>query len=379
MQIKDLNERCLKRIQIDSEEMKQRNLTEYIVIRNYLQKESYYIQDLINITKSSGRDIIDLLKRLKFIRFDHKKLVVKKKRLNWLRWFIEDFINFLNYPISKECNRSIEKVNYFIKNQKHTRDFKIILTGIIESKNHLFLTQDELEDISSIIKNASWGMSMYYFKQLHSIYQKKYPEIQSIQVEVIEPEKEEKEDIEPSDVLDEIEEEVNIRELISQNENLSENLSESRAVCDFIAMQYEDLKTKMEDTKKEAYEKILAKIFKNFNSIENNNALDAFFIARFTLNKLKKSGWKPSNPELNSALYIFDLFSEFFKRQGLNPKYEIGELIEITLENVDNFNYKGTEIRKNMKVITKVLSPAWFLKNKRISKAKVIEIKNMED
>ncbi|MBA7708450.1 hypothetical protein ES703_117349 [subsurface metagenome] len=286
----------------------------------------------------------------------------------------------MNYPNNKKSSKSIEKIIYFIQNQKqHTRNFKIALVGVVESKNHLFFTGEELQEMNSIIRNASWGMSMYYFKELYSIYLKYYPEIQSIQVESIEPEKEEADNVELDDVLDEVEEEIDVKELISENEKLSEDLSESRAACDFVAMQYEDLKSKLEDTKKETYDGILTKIFKNFNSLENNYALDAFFIAKFTLNKLKKSGWKPSPPELNSALFIFELFSEFFKRQELTSRYDIGELIEITLENVDDFNYKGTELRENMKVMTKVLSPAWYLKNKNISKANVIEINIEED
>jgi len=321
-----------------------------------------------------------MVKKLGFIRFRQRKLVVQSKFLRWLRIFIEDFIVFLNYPNNKKSSKSIEKINYFIQNQKQRpRNFKIALVGVVESKNHLFFTEEELEGMSSIIKNGSWGLSMYYFKELYSIYLKHYPEIQSVLVESIEPEKEEIEAVEPDDILDEIEEEIDVKELIGENEKLNEDLSESRAACDFIAMQYEDLKSKMEDIKKETYDRILTKIFKNFNSLEYNYALDAFFIARFTLNTLKKSGWKPYPPELSSALYIFELFSEFFKRQGLTSRYDIGELIEINLENVDDFNYKGTELRENMKVMTKVLSPAWYLKNKKISKANVIETNIEED
>jgi len=379
-QITELNKRCLKKIENDTEDIQKRNSAEYIVIKNYLQKKSYHFDDLSNLTNFPQKIIIDMVKKLGFIRFKQKKLVVQSKFLRWLRIFIEDFIVFLNYPNNKKSSKSIERINFFIQNQKqHPRNFKITLAGALESKNHLFYTEEGLEEMSSIIKNGSWGLSMYYFKELYSIYLKHYPEIQSIQKESIEPEKEETEDVEPDDVLDEIEEEIDVKELIGENEKLSEDLSESRAACDFIAMQYEDLKSKMEDIKKEAYDRILTKIFKNFNSIENNKALDAFFIAGTTLNKLKKSGWKPSPPELNSALFIFDLFSEFFKRQGLTSRYDLDELIEITLENVDDFDYKGTEIRENMKVMTKVLSPAWYLKNKKISKAKVIEINFEED
>ena len=379
-QITKLNKRCLRKIENDTEDIQKRNSAEYIVIKNYLQKKSYHLDDLSNLTNISQNIIRNMVKKLGFIGFKQKKLVVQSKFLRWLRNFIEDFVVFLSYPMNKKSSKSIERINYFIKNQKqHPRNFKIALAGAVESKNHLFFTEEELKEMSSIIRNASWGMSMYYFKELHSIYLKYYPEIQSIQVESIEFEKEEKEDVEPDDFLDEIEGEIDIKELIVENEKLNEALSESRAACDFIAMQYEDLKFKVEDTKNEAYDKILTKIFKKFNSLENNKALDAFFIAKFTLNKLKKSGWKPSPPELNSALYIFDLFSEFFKRQELTSRYDIGELIEITLENVDDFNYKGMEIRDKMKVMTKVLSPAWYLKNKIISKANVIEINLEED
>ncbi len=380
-QIKELNEKCHNRIKNDIEETKNRNSTEYIVIRNYLQKKSFYIEDLSELTKNTSRNITDLLKKLKFIRFKQKKLIIQHKRLNWLRRLIEDFIVFLNYPINKKSSRSIKIINYFIKNQKlDPRDFKIALAGVIEFKpeNHKFFTEDELENMSSIIRNASWGMSMYYFRQLYLIYLERYPEIQSIQLDSIESEKDDKENAESDDVIAEIEE-IDIKELVNENEKLSEDLSESRAAFDFIAMQYEDLKSKLEESKKDVYDKVLVKIFKNFNSVENNNVLDAFFIAKFTLNKLKQSGWKPSPPELNSALYMFNLFSEFFKRQGLITRYDIEERIEISLENVDDFDYKGTDIIEGVKVTAKVLSPAWYLNDNKISKASIVEIKNKEE
>ncbi len=380
-QIKELNEKCHNRIKNDIEETKNRNSTEYIVIRNYLQKKSFYIEDLSELTKNTSRNITDLLKKLKFIRFKQKKLIIQHKRLNWLRRLIEDFIVFLNYPINKKSSRSIKIINYFIKNQKlDPRDFKIALAGVIEFKpeNHKFFTEDELENMSSIIRNASWGMSMYYFRQLYLIYLERYPEIQSIQLDSIESEKDDKENAESDDVIAEIEE-IDIKELVNENEKLSEDLSESRAAFDFIAMQYEDLKSKLEESKKDVYDKVLVKIFKNFNSVENNNVLDAFFIAKFTLNKLKQSGWKPSPPELNSALYMFNLFSEFFKRQGLITRYDIEERIEIILENVDDFDYKGTDIIEGVKVKAKVLSPVWYHNDNKVSTATILATKNIED
>jgi len=275
-------------------------------------------------------------------------------------------------------NKSIRNISNFIENQKNCKEFKIALVGALESNNIIFLSQDELMNIKKIIKNASWGISMYYFKQLFAIYLELYPEIQSIQVKSLEREEDEKEDNELNEILEEIKDDIDIKDLIEENQKLNEELSESRAICDFLAMQYEDLKSIIEKSKKEAYDQNLIKIFRAFNSLENNKALDAFYIAKSTLDELKKSGWKPSPPELKSVLFIFDLFSEFFKRQKITTKYDLGELIKIAKDKVKNFDYKGTEIKEGMKVMVKVLSPAWYYDNNLISKANVIEIRNKE-
>ncbi len=373
--IAKLNEKCAASIKTTDEGRKKIYEVEYVSIRNFLKKESFYARELAKITDTSPRKIREILTDLRFIRFKGKKVIVNTHRLRALRRSIIDMVSFLNYPVNKKEGKFVYYVNQVNNNKKRVNDFKIILVGMLEADGHSFLSELELDKTKDIVKFASWGLAQYYFKELFSIYVRHFPELWSIKAEEEEEREEEKEDSEPEEILDGLDEEININDVISENHDLRESLNESRAASDFLAMQNEDLKRKIEKIQQKARDQNILKVFKDFNSLENNQALDAFFIASYSLNKLKKSGWKPTNPDINSSLFIFDLFSNFFAKQNLSTKYEIDQLLEITPKNVAEFEYKGTELKEGMKTTAKVLAPAWFYKNNQISKAKIVEVR----
>ncbi len=379
---KKLNDKCLQKLEDIDEETKKRNNKEYIVMRNYIQKENFYTKDLAKATNLPQIIVREMLQSLGFVSFKNR---INSKYLDWIREFIKDFLIFFNYPLKGELNRHIENVNSFMKQSNQPKNYKIILLNALESEELLLFPQEITNDMMVIVKNASWGLIMYYFKELYESYINTFPELnyqkgKSVDVELNEPDdsvieetfEEDAEEIESVSSLE-------IKTLIEQNQKLKIELNESRAVCDFLSMQYDDLKVSTENQKKISSEQNYFNVFRAFNSIENNKALDAFFIAKSTLDKLKSSGWVSSRIELKSILYIFDLFDNFFKKQNLTSKFKLGEVITITSDNVSNFEYKGQELKKGMEIFARVRSPAWYYKGSLITKASVIEIKGGEN
>ena len=378
----ELNVKCLQKLEDLDEETKDKNNHEYIIMRNYVQKKDFYIKDLAKAINQPQRVILDMVRDIGFIRFKNRRLYVQGKYLDWTRLLVNDAIIFFNYPINKKMNRSIDNVNSFMKNKNQIKNYKIILLNAFESEELLLFPKELLNEMKVILKNASWGVCMYYFKELYEIYLKIYPEleyqsVQSDDMDLSEPDKTDTEEA-LDDIVEQLETEIpiNQKDLMEQNRKLNDDLSESRAVCDFLTMQYDDLMVSMNNLKKVSSEQDFRKVFLAFNSIENNKVLDAFFIAKSTLDTLKSSGWEPSPPKLKSILYIFDLFAEFFNRQALTTDYKLGEEVLISLENISNFEYKGQELKKGLEVLARVRSPAWYYKGSLISKASVLEIKS---
>jgi hypothetical protein len=283
-----------------------------------------------------------------------------------------------------------------MENRRNSKDFKIILIGVLESGDLKAFPEGILDDMKKIISEASWGVSKFYLKNLHGIYIKYFPEILTFKPEFEDQLRLEDDDISSEEslneaneeilehiteesILEDVKESLNYEEIIEENQKLSSDLSESRAAFDFMSMQYEDLQSQFEEYKKEENKQLLVKLFREFNSLESNKILDAFYIAKRTITELKEAGWKPSAPKLKSALFIFDLFSEFFKKKKLTTKYDLDDEIEITHDNINNFEYKGTEIIEGMKVLTKIISPAWYLGDSLISKAQVVEINKRDE
>ena len=377
----ELNAKCLAKLEDLDEETKKRNNGEYIIMRNYIQKNDFYTKELAKATNIPQEVVLDMVQSLGFIRFKNRRLYVQSKYLDRTRLLINDVIIFLNYPMNKKVNRSIDNVNSFMTKRNQTKNYKIILLNVFESEELLLFPIAVLNEMKVILKNANLGVCMYYFKELYEIYLKNYPELkkQSVQTEDMDlsGSDETASEEEFDDDIEHLETEISInqKDLMKQNQKLNEDLSESRAVCDFLTMQYDDLMVSMNNLKKGSSEQNFRNVFLAFNSIESNKVLDAFFIAKSTLDTLKSSGWEPSLPELKSILYIFDLFAEFFNRQNLTTNYKLGEVVSITLDNVANFEYKGQELKKGMKVLARVRSPAWYYKGSLISKASVLEIK----
>jgi len=381
--VKELNLKCLGKLDEFEEIERERNNAEYIIILNYIQKRDFYITELANLTGFTKNMIRSMVKNLGFIRFQNRKLVNNTKFLSWIRKFIQDFVSFLNYPVQMTNDESMNYVNVFMARKRDRRisNYKTILINAIESDKLDAFSKDIVDDMRTILQNASWGLSMYYCKELYLIYQKMFPEITEKDVfnkkddntEIDEPDVEE----ELVDDVEQIETDINYdpKILSEENQKLHDDLNESRAVCDFLTMQYDDLKKSLDTLKTSSREQNIKQIFVSFNSIENNTVLDTFFIAKSSLNDLKESGWKPSPPQLKSILFIFDLFTEFLNRQGITTRYALGEEIEITSENIINFDYTGQEIKEGKKVNAKVKSPAWYYKNEIISKARVLEVK----
>ncbi len=377
----ELNAKCLAKLEDLDEETKKRNNGEYIIMRNYVQKKDFYTKKLAKATNIPREVVLDMVQSLGFIRFKNRRLYVQSKYLDRTRLFINDVIIFFNYPMNKKINRSIDNVNSFMTKRNQTKNYKIILLNVFESEELLLFPMVVLKEMKVILKNANWGVCMYYFKELYEIYLKNYPELkkQSVQTDDMDLSGSDETDSEEEfdDDIEQLETKISInqKDLIKQNQKLNEDLSESRAVCDFLTMQYDDLMVSMNNLKKVSSEENFRNVFLAFNSIENNKVLDAFFIAKSTLDTLKSSGWESSPPELKSILYIFDLFAEFFNRQSLTTNYKLGEVVSITLDNVANFEYKGQELKKGMKVLARVRSPAWYYKGSLITKASILEIK----
>ncbi len=377
----ELNAKCLQKLEDLDEETKDKNNHEYIIMRNYVQKKDFYPKDLTKAINQPQRVVLNMVRDIGFIHFKNRRLYVQRKYLDWIRLVVKDVIIFFNYPINKKMNRGIDYVNSFMKKKQQIKNYKIILLNAFESEGLLLFPIELLNEMKVILKNASWGVCMYYFKELYEIYLKMYPEldyqsVQSDDMDLSEPDETDTEEV-LDDNAEQLEAEISInpRDLMEQNQKLNNELSESRAVCDFLTMQYDDLMVSMDNLKKVSTEQDFRKVFLAFNSIENNNVLDAFFIAKSTLDTLKSSGWEPFPPELKSILYIFDLFAEFFNRQALITNYKLGEEVLITIENISNFEYKGQELKKGMEVLARVRSPAWYYQGRLISKASVLEIK----
>jgi hypothetical protein len=272
----ELNAKCLQKLEDLDEETKNKNNHEYIIMRNYVQKKGFYIKELAKITNKPEKVVREMVRNIGFIGFKNRRLYVRKNFLDWTRLVVKDVIIFLNYPINKKMNRSIDNVNSFTKKNRHIKNYKIILLNAVESEGLLLFPMELLNEMKVILKNASWGMGKYYFKELYEIFLKMYPELDYQSAQTDDKDLSEPDEIDTEEAFDEDAEQleaeiyINPKDLMEQNQKLNNDLSESRAVCDFLTMQYDDLMVSMDNLKKISSEQDFKKVFLAFISIENN-------------------------------------------------------------------------------------------------------------
>jgi len=292
--------------------------------------------------------------------------------VRWNRIFIRDVADFFNYPLYKEKRVNYWRMVNFLHRAKSRADFKNVLVGLVELGKVRAFSQALLNEIKATAEIATSGHCKYIFQQFVSIYEEEFPEIKiSNRTEDSDDSTQEK-----GEETADIEEgpEIDLKELLEQNTSLKNRLDEALANADYLDLQMDNLQSRFKEYSNKVESEAKLNLFKNLNSIENSCLLNAFYQAKRVLDQLRASGWTPDPPTLESSLFFYDLFADFLKKEDVTTKFSTGDILEITLGNINDFEYNGSEMTPETIVKARVKTPAWYLKDKVISKAKIVEI-----
>lgn len=119
---------------------------------------------------------------------------------------------------------------------------------------------------------------------------------------------------------------------------------------------------------------MLKEIFSNMNNSSNSYILDNIAKNELQLSQLKKSKFEIPL-ELESIVITNKLMSKFLKKIGIHQIYKIGSILQLTLEETQNYIYHGTEFinSNDIKQVT-IESPGWKINEIIISKPIVKEV-----
>ena len=167
-----------------------------------------------------------------------------------------------------------------------------------------------------------------------------------------------------SERISKLEERIN--ELTTQNNDLKAELDSAYVRINSAEEEYERLQ---DENSKLALIDVLAKM----NSKASRKMLDQFAKSEKTLKELAAKNFQiPS--EIASVSLCVRLFMSTMRSFGVSPVHELGDVIELTLNEAENYDYNGTDFNSDdEKKLVQVIDTGWKCEGIIFSRPSVVE------
>lgn len=315
-----------------------------------------------------------------YISKSFKRLILNFKTIEWINRISIYLIKLLNWDGKSELRLDFMYLKNSLFRIRNPTRWKLFI-GII-AYNDLEISPNLRELMDTIFKFASYGNCEYLLKKILEIYEETYPRLRTEHLpeksidsedEFDSDEKEDSDSIENEDIDSEFSKEK-FKQLYTENIALQRQLDAAQGTADYFRLLYTEKVEEIKLLNKNYEREMKIKIFQSFNSVQSNNTLDNFHIAKQLMQKLKEENWEPNHPDLNDLLYVINLFDEFLQSQKVFPIHNAGEIIDLSFENAINYDYQGSDYISNQDVKkVKVKAPGWRIDNIVICKPTVIE------
>ena len=169
----------------------------------------------------------------------------------------------------------------------------------------------------------------------------------------------------------------------NEQKDESENLKRIQE----LTAQVNDLKTELEaayfrvNACEEEYERLqkesskfaLIDVLAKMNSKSSRKMLDQFAKSEKTLKELTAQGFEIP-PEIASVSLCVRLFMSAMRSLGVSPVHEVGELIELSLNEAENYDYNGSDFTSDdEKKLVQVVDTGWKYGDVIFSRPGVVE------
>ncbi|MGL6130507.1 MAG: hypothetical protein ACRCZ9_02685 [Fusobacteriaceae bacterium] len=161
---------------------------------------------------------------------------------------------------------------------------------------------------------------------------------------------------------------------VSKNSNLNKQIIDLQKEINKYEIEIENLKNQINNQKNFIKKQIILEFFREMNSSLNNELLDNFHKIGILLNQLENKD-SISVEDLESISLTIKLFFKYLKKNKVVPKENIGNVINITLENAQSYKYIGSEfINSCESKKVKIETSGWEIKDEIITKPTVKEV-----
>lgn len=302
---------------------------EYLIQKNMRNiKDGEIIKTLLTTEESEYNKIAKKMKLSDFwLRNLSKMSKIKEKSL----YLVEEFVSLsLNYNEEKieKLSKELSKIN------KTTA--RVTIYYLIKRLN--------LENIEVLFQNISNENSKYFLLDIINLLKDKYFPI-SLEEKIL---------------------------------RLEEYIKELRNSLEIITFEKEQLEEKNMKEKEDNIFIAKREFFIKLNSKENNYFIDNFKLSQLKLKKLASENYEIPL-ELESIIITLKSFSKFLRMNKIQEIANIGDIIDINLNESFDYNYYGSEfLDETMKKKVRIETSGWKYENIVISKPTIREVAENE-
>jgi len=298
---------------------------EYLTQKNIRNnKDGEIIKNLLT-TEENDYNKIFKKKNLSYFWFNNLKKMPKIK---------EKALYLTEELVSLSLNYSEEKVEKLSKELSEINKVtaRIIIYYLIKELN--------IEESDTLFQNISNENSKYFLLDVINLLKEKYSPI-------------------------------SLEEKVLKLEGYIKELRNSLEIITFEKEQLEEKNIKEKENNVFITEK---EFFTKLNSKENNYFIDNFKLSQLKLKKLARENYEIPL-ELESIIITLKSFSKFLKMNKIQEIANIGDVIDINLNESFEYNYYGSEfLDETMKKKVRIETSGWKYENIVISKPTVREV-----
>lgn len=302
---------------------------EYLIQKNMRNiKDGEIIKTLLTTEESEYNKIAKKMKLSDFwLRNLSKMSKIKEKSLYLAEEFVSLSLNYNEEKIEK-LSKELNKIN------KTTARATI----------YYLIRRLNLENIEVLFQNISNENSKYFLLDIINLLKDKYFPI-SLEEKIL---------------------------------RLEEYIKELRNSLEIITFEKEQLEEKNMKEKEDNIFIAKREFFIKLNSKENNYFIDNFKLSQLKLKKLASKNYEIPL-ELESIIITLKSFSKFLRMNKIQEIANIGDIIDINLNESFDYNYYGSEfLDETMKKKVRIETSGWKYENIVISKPTIREVTENE-
>lgn len=159
-------------------------------------------------------------------------------------------------------------------------------------------------------------------------------------------------------------------------EALQAENADLRAALFGLKQELTDLYTQLREQKEITRVEALVNLLATMNAQANRRLLDNMAQSSLVVNTLLRRGWQPEPAEVEGVVYSLKMFMDYLARIGVVPMREIGSREAVTLADLAQLSYAGSEFSSHEeRKWVEFRTPGWAYEGHIITKPQAVEVK----